>query len=182
MTKTYPVEQMKVNLDDDVYAGGSKWTYQNVADAQTILKNYPLSIDALGRFTVWAGAGTLIAAFAMQDAESLPEDTLIKTVDVSTVKALGGIEANLVASANVIAPHAFNITNLLETYDLVLDTATGFWVIDLSTGGAGGTTVRTWDRKSEFLFPDEEEDRAENTDINARLYCKLLAGEVLDWT
>lgn len=184
MTKTYPVQQMSVNLNDDVYLSGTKWTYHPVAAAQDIVKDTPLIFDAAARLIPWTGAGAAIACFAMQDADNLALDTLIKTVDAVIVKATGSIEANLVASANpIVNQDPFDPTaEMNQTYDLVLDTVTGFYVIDFSTLGAGGTTVRTWSERSRFLFPDEEEDRAMATDINPRLNTKLLAAEVLDWT
>lgn len=181
MAKTFPFRQMKVNLDDDAFEGGSKWTYAHEAAGQSFLKNYPLQIDANGQLVVWAEGANLISHFAMQDATGTT-NSLIKTIDVSTVMALGGVEANLLTTATA-ATRVFagptdpaGASDLLNTADLELDGATGFWYFGATPGATGH--VRLWDDLSEHLFSNEDENRAIDGDSDVRLYAKLLSTAV----
>ncbi len=175
MTKIYPVGSPSINLDDDAFLGGRKWTYQEEGAGQTFLKNAPLIFSA-GQVVEAASpvaVGTLMG-FAMEDATGVA-GTLIKTIDVQTVLAFGGVEANLVVSVNpIVDEDTWTLAEVIGVaHDLVQDPPTGFWV---AIPGAGAALLG-WDRKSSFLFPDEEEDRAEPGapgDTNPRIYFKLI--------
>ena len=173
MAKTYPVQQVKILTDFDAFGG--KWTYQQEGATQgATLKGAPLLWNA-GQVDQTAdvpAVGT-IASFAMQDLTGI-QGTLVKTIDANWIMAAGHIDANLVASANPIVNHTFALDDLGDTFSLTRDTATGLWVADESTQGAG-VTMTSWDVWASFLFPDEETGNvAEVDDINVRLRFKLL--------
>ena len=179
MAKTFPFKQMSVNLDDDVYESGSKWTYDHEAASQTFLKKYPLETDANGQVVVWTEGAALISHFAMQDATGVT-NALIKAIDAPTVLALGGLEANLLVTSTA-ATRVYDgptdpagASDLFNAVELELDGTTGFWFF----GGVVTGHVLLWDDLTEHLFSNEDTNRAIDGDSDVRLYAKLAAATV----